>query len=148
VAQYNFGAGIYSFREGQSYRFLPLACCEDSFFFFGFAGGLRCFNTIHIIDPAAMSQNAAMHIPNQVPLYHGVESTGAGVGLGLGVTVGVTDTVDVGAYVGMIVVGVGVLVGDAVWVGVIFGSCVWVAVTSGVSVSVDVGGTVGVALEE
>ena len=121
MAQYNFGVGIYSFKKSECYFFLPFACCEDSFFFFGFAGGLRCFNN-HTIDPAATSQNAAIHMPNHVPLYHGVESTGAGVGLGVGVTVGVTEAVDVGAYVGMyvgmIVVDVGVLVGDAVGVSV------------------------------
>jgi len=97
---------------------LSFACCDDSFFFSGFAGGLRCFITIHAMDPAAANQNAAMHIPNQVPLYHGVESDGVGVGLGIGVavTVGVTDAVDVGAYVGMVVVdvGVGVVVGGVV----------------------------------
>jgi len=101
---------------------LSFACCDDSFFFSGFAGGLRCFITIHAMDPAAANQNAAMHIPNQVPLYHGVESDGAGVGLGIGVavTVGVTDAVDSGVYVGMNVgvtdVDVGVPVGDAVGV--------------------------------
>jgi hypothetical protein len=87
--------------------------CDDLFFLFGLEGGLRCFNN-HTIAPAATSQNAAIHMPNHVPLYHGVESTGSGVGLGVGVTVGVVDSVAVGMNVGVTVVDVGMPVGDAV----------------------------------
>jgi len=91
---------------------LSFACCDELTFLPDFTCGLRCFNTIHVIAPAAISQNAAIHMPNHVPLYHGVESTGVGVGLGVGV--GVTDAVDVGVYVGMIIVDVGMPFGDAV----------------------------------
>lgn len=67
-------------------------------------------------DPAAANQNAAMHTPNHVFLYHWISSSEFGVGLGVAVAVGVTDAVGSGVYVGMVVVdvGVGVIVGGVV----------------------------------
>ena len=64
--------------------------------------------------PVATSQNAAIQMPNQAPLYHGLESVSVGIGVGVGVRVVVEVGVDssVGRPVGdMVALGFGVGVG-------------------------------------